>query len=260
MVYKIICILTLAGFVSCSPVRKAMHPANPVVAHRGAWKKTGLPENSIASLKQAITLGCGGSEFDVRMTIDDSLVINHDPAFKGMPIDKSTYTQLTAVKLTNGETMPTLRQYLEAGLQNNKSTQLVIEIKPSDISKDRGREMAAKTVAVVQMLKAEKRVTYISFDIDILRKIESIDAKAITQLLDGSKNPAELKAEKIDGADYHISVFKMHPEWIAMAKQNKIILNVWTVNEDADMDWCIENKFDFITTNEPERLRERLKQ
>ena len=52
---------------------------NIVVAHRGAWKNLQLPENSIASLRQAIKLNCTGSEFDVHMTADDSLVINHDP-------------------------------------------------------------------------------------------------------------------------------------------------------------------------------------
>ena len=51
---------------------------NIVVAHRGAWKKNNFPENSIASLKHAIELKCTGSEFDVWMTADDSLVINHD--------------------------------------------------------------------------------------------------------------------------------------------------------------------------------------
>src|SRR5690606_40007377 len=36
-----------------------------VIAHRGAWKIDGLPQNSIASLHRAIELGCAGSEFDV---------------------------------------------------------------------------------------------------------------------------------------------------------------------------------------------------
>ena len=32
-------------------------PANHIVAHRGAFKKNGFPENSIASLKEAIASG-----------------------------------------------------------------------------------------------------------------------------------------------------------------------------------------------------------
>lgn len=235
-----------------------MHFAdNPIVAHRGAWKKNNLPENSIASLKQAIYLGCTGTEFDVRMTADDSLIINHDPAYAGMTIEKSNYAQLVAKQLGNGEMLPALQQYLIAGMEGNTKTRLVLEIKPSDISKERGELVAERVVKLVETLKAAPYITYISFDYNILKKIMSIDPKAITQYLDGNKSPGELKADKIAGADYHFSVFRKHPEWIESAKANKIILNAWTVNTAEDMDWLLSAGFDFITTNEPELLKER---
>ena len=47
---------------------------NQVIAHRGAWKKNNFPQNSIASLNEAVKLGCYGSEFDVWMTADNVLV------------------------------------------------------------------------------------------------------------------------------------------------------------------------------------------
>jgi glycerophosphoryl diester phosphodiesterase len=50
-----------------------------IIAHRGAWKKNNLPENSIAAGQQAIAIKYAGSEFDVRMTTDYSLVVNHNP-------------------------------------------------------------------------------------------------------------------------------------------------------------------------------------
>ncbi|HRB80093.1 MAG TPA: glycerophosphodiester phosphodiesterase family protein, partial [Niabella sp.] len=68
--------------------------SNKVIAHRGAFKNTGTPENSLASLKAAIALGCGGAEFDIHMTADNILVINHDPEFLGIPIETTTYAQL----------------------------------------------------------------------------------------------------------------------------------------------------------------------
>lgn len=67
---------------------------NKIVAHRGAWKNTGAPQNSIASLENAIKLGCVGSEFDVRMTKDEVLVINHDAHYEGMDIEKTDYAEL----------------------------------------------------------------------------------------------------------------------------------------------------------------------
>lgn len=232
---------------------------NPVVAHRGAWKKRGLPENSIVSLRTAIELGCAGSEFDVRMTADDSLVINHDPAYNEMSIEKTNYADLVKFPLSNGEKLPTLREYLRAGMSKNQHTLLVCEIKPSETSKERGQLIAEKVWRLVHALKVQSRVVYISFDYDILKKILQLEPGAPTQYLEGNQNPDQLKADGVRGADYHFSVFHAHPEWIEMARKNKIILNAWTVNEAQEMDWLLRQGFDFITTNEPELALEKNK-
>lgn len=244
---------------SCSTLKtKNRFAKNPVIAHRGAWKAKNFPQNSIASLKEAIALHCRGSEFDVRMTIDDSLVINHDSEYHKLSIEKSTYNELQQFKLSNGEQLPTLRQYITAGMKDNELTQLVCEIKPSDVSKSRGITVAKKVLALVHELKAENKICYISFDYDVLKEIHKLDQKANTQYLEANKSPIVLKKDGISGADYYFTAFKDHPEWIKNAKRNHITLNAWTVNNAADMDWLLENDFDFITTNEPELLLKKL--
>lgn len=246
-------ILLIAVFSSCN-VKK-----NAIVAHRGAWKKNNLPENSIAALRHAIDLKLPGSEFDVWRTADDSLVINHDAHYNKLLIEETNYVDLIQFKLSNGEKLPTLYEYISEGKRNNKQTLLVCEIKPSEISKERGKKTAVFAVEIIKKLKADKNTCYISFDYEILKQIRFIDSKASLQYLEGNKSPKEVKADKINGVDYHYSVFKKHPEWIQEAKDNKMILNAWTVNEPADMDWIIDHKFDYITTNEPELLMERVK-
>jgi len=247
--------ISLTGIAAKSKITFA---DNQVVAHRGAWKKQNLPENSIASLKHAIELKCTGSEFDVRMTADGYLIINHDPEYNKLPIEKTTYKELLAFKLSNGEKLPTLQEFIETGIRKNTSTRLVCEIKPSEISKERGRMVAEKVVKMVHKLKAEPFLVYISFDYDILKKIIELDPKASTQYLAGDKSPEQLKADGISGADYYFSVFQSLPEWIGIAKKNNISLNAWTVNEQVEMDWLLANGFDYITTNEPELLMERM--
>ena len=256
-------VLIIACFASCSASKntaknKMTFADNIVVAHRGAWKKNNFPENSIASLKRAIELNCTGSEFDVWMTADDSLVINHDSDYNKLPIEKTNYANLIAFKLSNGEMLPTLREYLLAGLENNNSTRIVCEIKPSVISKERGKAVAAKVVKLVHELNAKDMIVYISFDYDILKKIIEINPKATTQYLEGDRSPDQIKADGISGVDYHFSVFKNHPDWIESARKNNIALNAWTVNNADDMDWLLAKGFDFITTNEPELLFERI--
>lgn len=232
--------------------------SNVIVAHRGAWKMNNLPQNSIAALKQAVTLECTGSEFDVHMTADDSLVVNHDAEYAGRSIEKSTYAELIATPLSNGEQLPTLFQYLEAGKQQTK-TRLVLEIKPSVISVERSIALTEKVMQLVEKMQVKPWITYISFSYDVVKKVHELDAKAPVQYLMGDKSPEELKKDGITGADYHFSVFQKHPEWIEEAHKLGVVLNAWTVNDADVMDWLLNNKFAFITTNEPELLAERVK-
>ena len=230
---------------------------NHVIAHRGAFKKNGFPENSIAALNEAIRLQCAGSEFDVRMTADDSLIINHDPDYRKLEIEKTNYDQLASMPLDNGEPLPTLRQYLRAGMTNNTHTKLILEIKPSKTGK--GKLLAERCVAMVEEMGAAPVTAYISFDYEILKRIREINPKAHTQYLNGDIPPEQLKKDGISGADYHFSVFQAKPEWIESAKKNGIVLNAWTVNEEKDMRWLLSQGFEYITTNEPELLFEVVK-
>ena len=239
--------------IACTPMRNiAYKPANHIVAHRGAFKKNGFPENSIASLKEAIRLGCAGSEFDVRMSADDSLVINHDPTHNKLEIEKTNYAELIQHPLSNGEKLPTLREYLLAGVENNTHTDLVLEIKPSGMGSERAQKSVDRVVDLVKELKPSFRIVYISFDYNMCLHLLKRIPKAHVQYLNGDKTPDQLKEAGIRGMDYNFSVFKKHPEWITRAKELGIVLNVWTVNDLTMMQGFLDQGFELITTNEPE--------
>ncbi len=227
--------------------------ANPVIAHRGAWKALPTTENSIKALQQAVKLGCAGSEFDVHMTKDDSLVVNHDAHFKGKEIEAYTYAELAKDRLDNGELLPTLRSYLEEGMKQY-GTKLIVEIKPTDKGAERAVTRARKTVELVHELGAQAWVNYISFDYNILLTVQQLDPTAHLQFLNGNKSPDELKKDGMPGLDYHYSVFQKNENWIADAQKNNMILNVWTVNDEKTLLYFLEKGFPMITTNEPELL------
>jgi glycerophosphoryl diester phosphodiesterase len=231
---------------------------NKVIAHRGAWKNTGATENSIAALQHAIRLGCAGSEFDVHLSADSVMFVHHDPKIQDIGIEATTATELSRLKLSNGESLPTLAAHLEAGMKQNK-TRLIVELKPSVVSKARGQALARKAVALVARYHAQGWVDYISFDYDILKQVLALDPYAKVAYLKGDKSPAAVSQDKFYGLDYHFGVFQKNPQWLEQAKQQNLTINVWTVNEPALMDWFLENKADFITTNEPEILLEKVK-
>lgn len=230
---------------------------NKVIAHRGAFKNTGVPENSLASLKEAIKLGCGGSEFDIHLTADNIPVIHHDHDLQGLNIETSKYDELAQRKLPNGESIPTLEAYLEAG-SKQYTTMLVAEIKPSKVSKERSLALAERVVQMVERMKLSERVVYISFDYDILKKVKQLSPGSPLQYLGGDIGAAQLKADGID-VDYHYSVFQRDPEWIKNARSLGIVVNAWTVNSEAVMDSLLAQQIDFITTNEPELLLRKLR-
>ncbi|WP_185716145.1 glycerophosphodiester phosphodiesterase [Larkinella knui] len=249
-------------FVACSskkdPVSTPVYTTK-VIAHRGAWKAVGAPENSMASLRQAIRLGCYGSEFDVQMAADSVLFINHDTSLQGISIETTPSSKLLALKLSNGETLPTLQSFLAEGVQQAK-TRLMIEIKGSRISQDRTFATARKAIELVKAMKAQALVEYSSFDYEVCKKMRQIDPTANVVYLNGDQTPEQVAADKLSGLDYYYGIFILKEDWIRQAQQKNLTVNVWTVNETLSMKWFLERKVDFITTDEPERLLDLLKQ
>ena len=225
---------------------------NRVIAHRGAWKNTGASENSISALQHAVRLACQGSEFDVHMTLDSGLIVNHDPSFKGKVIHSTNFADLKQLKLSNGENMPGLEEYLTEGMKQN-STKLILELKPT-INKERAIQSAGKVYEMVRSMKAQAWIDYISFDYNICLELMRLDPHARVAYLNGDKSPEQLAADKLWGLDYNQSVFQKNPGWIEQAKAKGLTINAWTVNDPKLLQWFLDQKIDFITTNEPELL------
>lgn len=227
---------------------------NQVIAHRGAWKTKGFPQNSIASLHEAIRLGCSGTEFDVHLTKDDVLVVNHDADFLGIDVATSTYEELLAKKLPNGESIPTAKDYLTEGMKQQK-TKLIFELKTSRLGKERTLQSADLAVALVKELGAEDWVEYILFDYDGAKRVIELDPKAKVWYLNGDVSPQQAKADGFYGLDYHYTVFRdKQPTWLAEAKAAGLAVNAWTVNTREEMIRLLDQQAEFITTDEPELL------
>ncbi|WP_461079859.1 glycerophosphodiester phosphodiesterase [Spirosoma flavus] len=229
---------------------------NQVIAHRGAWKQSNTTENSLTSLNNAVKLGCMGSEFDVHMSSDSVMFVHHDPTIDGINIEKTSAQELAKLKLSNGESLPTLEAYLKEGMKQYK-TKLILEIKTSKLG--RSIELTDRVVAMVHQLKAQAWVEYIAFSYDVCKRVRELDPVAKISYLNGDKTPAELAADKLNGFDYYLSVLKKNENWIQEAKQRNLTTNAWTVNSRSDLQWFLDQKVDYITTNEPELLLDLVK-
>lgn len=231
-----------------------MNAQTQIIAHRGYFQ-TNPPttENSIKALENAQKLKIYGAEFDVRMTKDGVLVINHDEHHGKMIIEETNFKELEKLKLSNGEKLPTLKDYLKQG-KKDKSLQLIIEIKPIK-SQEKENEIVTKTIKMVKDMKFESQSEFISFSLNVCKEIKKVEPKFKVQYLNGELSPEQIKNEGLDGVDYHYSVFQKNPTWISEAKTLGLITNSWTVNDEKVYEELKSQGIGFITTNIPDQLK-----
>ena len=227
-----------------------------VIAHRGFWKTDGSAQNSLASLVKADSIRCYGSELDVWLTADEHLVVNHDAIFKGVDIEKASEAVCTAVRLDNGESLPTLRQYFDRARE--LQTRLVLELKPHK-SPERETRAIELITELVQEYGYENRMEYISFSPHAVKEFIRLAPQGTpVYYLNGDQPPHVLKKWGCAGPDYHYQTLLKQPDWIEESHRLGMKVNAWTVNRTEDMRRLIQLGVDFITTNEPTLLQELL--
>ena len=224
-----------------------------IVAHRGYWKTEGSAQNSITALNRAAEIGVYGSEFDVQLTSDSVIMVNHDDSYQGHVIAQTPFEVMKTMKLANGEYMPTLQLYLEAGKQH-PNLKMVLEIKPHKTQAEEDY-LARRCVEMVKSMGMEDQVEYISFSLHVCEQLARLDPKAMVEYLAGDIAPKDLLAKGIRGIDYHYSILLDKPQWIAEAHNLGMVVNAWTVDDLAIVKRLKDLKVDFITTNVPEEAK-----
>ncbi|WP_245546773.1 glycerophosphodiester phosphodiesterase [Pseudopedobacter saltans] len=233
---------------------------NPVIAHRGAWAEKTIPQNSRASLKKAIELKCYGSEFDVHLTKDNILVVNHDNEFLGKDIASATYKELLSLKMSNGETIPTVEEFIKIAKKKNKhKTKLIYEIKTSPLGRERTKETVRESVDLIKKMKMEDMTEFILFDYESAKELVAIYPQAKVHSLT-PVTPQKIKEDGLTGLDFHFSVYDKNPTYIPDAKKLGLKTNVWTVNKKEDMVRFLDLGIDYITTDRAAELLEIVKE
>lgn len=254
-------ILLIAMMVAMATALWAMGPRpgykTKVVAHRGYWQTDGSAQNSIRSLVKADSIDCWGSEFDVWMSKDGTLFVNHDPTIGDVEIQKSKAKVVVRQRLPNGDPIPTLEQMLKAAVSLPR-LQLVCELKPHADKKHEAKAVK-KIIDMVAKYGLEKRTTYITFSLEGMKElIKRAPAGTEVYYLNGELTPEQLKEMGAAGMDYNSSVVLKHRDWVDQCHQLGLKVNVWTVDDKhaALLDMLLDMDIDFITTNTPEQVQQ----
>lgn len=222
-----------------------------VIAHRGAWKEFNLPQNSIAALKKAIELKCYGTEFDVHLTKDNIIVVNHDHDFYGLDIETTNYTDLLQKKHPNKEKIPTLEDYFLVGL-NQTETVLILEIKTSLIDGiNRTKKLIDLLVKNLPSKANYKNLEFILFDFESAVYLKQQAPHFLVHYLEGDKTAFEIFNSGLNGMDYHYNLLLKDKTIIQQFKQYSLKTNSWTVNELETAQQLLFQGIDCITTDYP---------
>ncbi|MBN2430796.1 MAG: glycerophosphodiester phosphodiesterase [Acidobacteria bacterium] len=82
-----------------------------IIGHRGSPRHS--PENTMASFRQAVAVGCDMIEGDIRRTRDQVLVVIHDERVERRRIADLTLAELRTRAGTPGQVIPTLAELLD---------------------------------------------------------------------------------------------------------------------------------------------------
>ncbi len=225
-----------------------------VIAHRGHhFDGSTESENSVAALESAQKLGVYGSEFDVYVTTDNQVVVYHDSTLEGtsLKLENCTYAQVKDFTLANGETLPTLEAFLEQGLKY-PDVKLICEIK-SHSTDEKNRRAVEAVVAAVKAKNMESQVEFIAFNYNSCLQLMTAIPTAKVMFLSSNTNtpPSTVAADGMAGIDYKYAVLSTKPEWVKESHRLGMEVNIWTVNNNADLYNCIWMGVDYVTTDNP---------
>lgn len=229
-----------------------------VVAHRGYWncEDGGYARNSLAAFKAAGKAGFWGTEFDVNMTADGQLLVFHDGTIGGKRIDQNLKAEFDYYRLENGESIPTLDQFLEYASSQSGFPMLVFELK-SHLTEELQDRAVAASVAMLKKygMFSPDKVMFISFSLRQCRLLVEAAPGFTVQYLNVDVDFDELLDSKVNGIDLYFSNLLGDSPWLRNARENGFSVNAWTVNETEDMKNVLAVGIDQLTTDCPDVAR-----
>jgi glycerophosphoryl diester phosphodiesterase len=226
----------------------------PVIGHRGAAAYA--PENTLAGLRRAKTLGCAWVEFDVRLTGDGALVLCHDPLLDRTTSGSGLVSAMSLAAIREldagswfdpsfaGERVPNLDEVLLLAAELDLGANI-------EMKSDRGREYATAAAVAASLRRPRRRppaVLVSSFLVSALAALRELAPEIPRGVLfrfipRGWAQTALSLGCTIIGADHR----RLRPPRIAAIRAAGYELAAFTVNDPVRarllFDWGVTSVF-----------------
>lgn len=198
-----------------------------IIAHRGHHNKT-IPENTMQAFSKAIALGADGIETDLRLSLDEKIVLYHNGKIrtkqgKKIALSTLTYKELKEIKAD----MPTLEELLEVV---DTKVMLILEIKYD--------EKTYKRLCELVVTQIEDKLDWVEvscFEDPVLKYIYSLNpAIRLHKLIgDASIVQDEKMEEKYDFVSYFDIDVKLRTLVLEKGLLFKHKVIFWTVKNEV---------------------------
>ena len=215
----------------------------------------------MAAYEEAVKQGADGFECDIRLTKDGIAVLWHDADLKRFAdsdaiVSESKYSQLKKIY----PQILTLDEFIDFGISEKKS--LLLETKHPVPSRT-----AVEDEIVEKIKREEKRIKKAGISINIMsfswfaiEHIKQLDKNIETTYLLHDHTPwVSARYSSAQSLGPGISLLRKNPALAKRIKSSGRKLNVWTVNDPADIRLCNELGVDNLITNRPGFARELLR-
>jgi glycerophosphoryl diester phosphodiesterase len=224
-----------------------------IYAHRGA--SADFPELTLAAYEGAVAQGADGFECDVRLTKDGVPVLWHNATMLERAANRGLIAEMTYKEVSRAyPQVLTLQEFLEFAVKNRKG--VLIETKHPVLSGNRIEEVVIETLHATKGIE-KIDVSVMSFSWLAIEKVKRLDRTVSTTFLMHKQTPwfqAKLSSAKTIGPG--INELREEPIRAERIKSTGRSLNVWTVDEDADIKLCEKLGVDILITNKPSHARE----
>jgi glycerophosphoryl diester phosphodiesterase len=226
-----------------------------IIAHRGASGHA--PENTMAAFQLAMAQGADGIELDVMLSKDGQLVVIHDATVDRTTngtgrVKDMTLAQLQVLDAGNGEKIPTL----EAVLQTFGGQYLInIELKNYASPFDSLPVVAAKMIKPMGLEESLIISTFNPFNLARFRR-HCPGVKLGMLTVPGKAKFWIWRLFRYDALHPHFQ--DVDPDLVAAAKDRHQQVNVWTVDDPAQIRRLAALKVDSVITNYPEKASQAL--
>ncbi len=224
--------------------------------HRG--NPADHPENTLASFRSAIELGCDMVECDVHLTADGELAVIHDHTLerttngRGL-VGAHTLAELRELDAGQGERIPLLEELIE--LVRDR-VGLVIETKQNPIPYPGLEE---KLVATLREQGMVEQVSVISFHHLCIRHLKEVAPDVDAGIIDASRPIDPVGMLRAARADLYSSYFgTLDPAMAAELRAAGAAVGVWTVDDDLSLFWTRACRPDSVFSNRPGEIGPKL--